>query len=476
MKQYVIESLYEAKEDKTEKLDLANTDVTKEPEKVKKAKPKKEDQQEVERDIINKFCHKYITLGKIKPAQTDKSHFKFHVALKDNVSFWTVIGFSINPKDKTFLINSAFVKITKYKDTKKIAEISQIIKDEKLIKILISVVERFYPKPEKKDAKQEFLGESQKKILNEGYVDSIAPQDVKPGMIGKNYYDEDVEVIAIVPFKDWKKVVKYDDSGWLGGRDMYELIDESDYLIAVHDSDNENSVYVYGPDGVEVKINSNESLKENKNLNELDNFDEDIIICKTEIIVNNDNNVSTDTIYPDEKFYVLWYEDNYFGDEGGYGICSIDDDPTDPNDVWTISKEELDNNFKYLNTNESMNESATEAEQFARDMYFMESKLEKQNSALWEKFEKETGEFWREIDVEDWLNAFAQDVMACMAFKERLQSYLKMNENEDPSLDYNKILLELCKKVIKQDLIGIRPTNKKDAESIVNEVANFQLQ
>jgi hypothetical protein len=352
MKKYVIESLFEAKENKEnkeDKIDLATTDVTKEPEKEKKVKPKKQDQQEIERDIINKFCHKYITLGKIKPAQIDKKTFKFHIALKDNISFWVKLGFTINPKDKSFVENSLWVGISKYKDTKKVAEISQIVKDERLIKILINVTERFYPKPEKKDMKQEFLGESQKKRLNYHYENYVNPEDVIPGMVGKNYYDEDVEVIAIVPFKNWKQLVKYDDSGWLGGKDMYELVDESDYLIAVRDSDGENSVYIYGPDGVAVY----ESLKENKNINEYTvGFNLQKATCNIETITNNDNNVSKETFYPGDKVWVIWFEDNYFGDKGGYGICDIEDDPDDPNDVWTVGEKEFENNFELEEYNE----------------------------------------------------------------------------------------------------------------------------
>jgi len=71
---------------------------------------------------------------------------------------------------------------------------------------------------------------------------------------------------------------------------------------------------------------------------------------------------------------------------------------------------------------ESINESMSEAAEFNGLMSELEDQLDNAN---WEKFEKESGEFWREIGAETWEEAFRKDTMGCYAFKEQIQNMLK---------------------------------------------------
>lgn len=97
--------------------------------------------------------------------------------------------------------------------------------------------------------------------LNESRIKD--PTKVKKGDKAEAYNGEVNTVIDIVQAKDWKKVNKYDDSGWMDGSDFEDIIDfKEDYLIAVKSPDGENIVYVYGGDGAAVY--ESESVNESK--------------------------------------------------------------------------------------------------------------------------------------------------------------------------------------------------------------------
>lgn len=70
---------------------------------------------------------------------------------------------------------------------------------------------------------------------------------VKIGMIGKDSGGDPAKVISIVPAKDWKKVKKYDKTGWLDWESISEAgIDPTTYLVAVKEWDGRTTVYIYG--------------------------------------------------------------------------------------------------------------------------------------------------------------------------------------------------------------------------------------
>ena len=76
--------------------------------------------------------------------------------------------------------------------------------------------------------------------------------------------------------------------------------------------------------------------------------------------------------------------------------------------------------------NETLNEFLqNESEGFAQSMYALEHQLESINPSAYIKFETSSGEFWKELGVEDWVMAFHLDPMACYAHKEELESYLR---------------------------------------------------
>ena len=64
------------------------------------------------------------------------------------------------------------------------------------------------------------------------------------------------------------------------------------------------------------------------------------------------------------------------------------------------------------------------AMEFNKSMLDMEEKVERRSKSNWKKFEKSSGEFWKELNVESWLDAFEKDPTSCMSFKEELESYL----------------------------------------------------
>jgi hypothetical protein len=81
---------------------------------------------------------------------------------------------------------------------------------------------------------------------------------------------------------------------------------------------------------------------------------------------------------------------------------------------------------------EFINESDSEARDFASKMADLEEKLQKDNKNIWNKFEKSSSKFWKEINVDSWEEAFDKDPNGCMSFQEELESHL----NE--SLEFNE--------------------------------------
>jgi len=75
---------------------------------------------------------------------------------------------------------------------------------------------------------------------------------------------------------------------------------------------------------------------------------------------------------------------------------------------------------------EKVNEYGYEDESlvFQQSMASLESQLEEKSSHLWKNFEKESGIFWRELNANDWREAFQADPMGCSSFKEKLESLL----------------------------------------------------
>lgn len=83
----------------------------------------------------------------------------------------------------------------------------------------------------------------------------IEPFEVRRGMNGLDYFEQQCTVISIVKAVCWKQVKKYDETGWLSTRlkeDLEELGCDinTTYLVAVNDRDGDTNVYTYGEDGV----------------------------------------------------------------------------------------------------------------------------------------------------------------------------------------------------------------------------------
>ena len=72
-----------------------------------------------------------------------------------------------------------------------------------------------------------------------------------------------------------------------------------------------------------------------------------------------------------------------------------------------------------------INESDSEARDFAAKMTELEERLQKDNRHIWNKFEKSSSEFWKEVDADSWEVAFEKDPNGCMSFQEELESHLK---------------------------------------------------
>ena len=83
----------------------------------------------------------------------------------------------------------------------------------------------------------------------------------------------------------------------------------------------------------------------------------------------------------------------------------------------------LDHAKKELGMNESRDDRG--AMEFNKSMLDMEDEVKKHSKPNWKKFEKSSGEFWKELNVESWADAFEKDSASCMSFKEELESYLR---------------------------------------------------
>ena len=83
----------------------------------------------------------------------------------------------------------------------------------------------------------------------------------------------------------------------------------------------------------------------------------------------------------------------------------------------------LDHAKKELGMNESRDDRG--AMEFNKSMLDMEDEVKKHSKHNWKKFEKSSGEFWKELNVESWADAFEKDSASCMSFKEELESYLR---------------------------------------------------
>jgi hypothetical protein len=72
-----------------------------------------------------------------------------------------------------------------------------------------------------------------------------------PGKNGVLYGDQRGKIIAAEFAKDWKKLQKYDNSGWMNPTEMKSMgIDPDSILVAFKDSDGDIEVYTYGEGGV----------------------------------------------------------------------------------------------------------------------------------------------------------------------------------------------------------------------------------
>lgn len=82
------------------------------------------------------------------------------------------------------------------------------------------------------------------------------PEDVEIGDMAITYSGDEGSVVAIVPAKKWKTILKYDQSGWI--YDKKSLIEAGvdfscDFLVAIKNNNGENNVYTYGFEGAVVE-------------------------------------------------------------------------------------------------------------------------------------------------------------------------------------------------------------------------------
>jgi hypothetical protein len=74
-----------------------------------------------------------------------------------------------------------------------------------------------------------------------------------PGKNGVVYGDEKGKIVAAEFAKDWKKLQKYDASGWMNPAEIKSMgIKPEDILVAFKDSDGDINVYTFGDGGVEL--------------------------------------------------------------------------------------------------------------------------------------------------------------------------------------------------------------------------------
>jgi len=90
-----------------------------------------------------------------------------------------------------------------------------------------------------------------------------------------------------------------------------------------------------------------------------------------------------------------------------------------------------------------INESDSEARDFAAKMAELEERLQKDNRRIWNKFEKSSSEFWKEVDADSWEVAFEKDPNGCMSFQEELESHLKESLEFDKTVNEDKFKMAL---------------------------------
>jgi hypothetical protein len=75
-------------------------------------------------------------------------------------------------------------------------------------------------------------------------------------LAGKNaiaYGDERGKIVAAEFAKDWKKLQKYDNSGWMTPSEMKSMkIEPDDILVAFKSADGDIEVYTFGDGGVQL--------------------------------------------------------------------------------------------------------------------------------------------------------------------------------------------------------------------------------
>ena len=84
--------------------------------------------------------------------------------------------------------------------------------------------------------------------------------------------------------------------------------------------------------------------------------------------------------------------------------------------------------MKHIHTFENfLSESRDDSDaiEFDKSMIDMEEEVKKRSRPNWYKFEKSSGDFWKELKVESWVDAYKKDPTSCMSFKEELESYLR---------------------------------------------------
>jgi len=87
---------------------------------------------------------------------------------------------------------------------------------------------------------------------------------------------------------------------------------------------------------------------------------------------------------------------------------------------------------------------------FDNSMGSLETKLRKTNPEAWSKFEKESGQFWEEIEAEDWSHVYRIDHKKAYEWKNKLEDLtgggdsedLDENEDYDPKIFNNRVSKE----------------------------------
>lgn len=69
-----------------------------------------------------------------------------------------------------------------------------------------------------------------------------------------------------------------------------------------------------------------------------------------------------------------------------------------------------------------------ESLEFAKRMYMLEDELESINAEAHSNFIQDSGDYWRQLGVEDWEEAFNKDPMTSLGFEEELRSLISMSK------------------------------------------------